>query len=174
MESFYTDTSKMWSGLYRLAELNRLQQNFAYTDQAIVHQMLVVVMMVPTATVHSSHGPPTATANEIVGFCDVDARPLPADFKIPLPRPYLSDLCIAANYRRRGLAQALVGQAELFCRDILGRNTLWIRVQERNLAAMAMYQRLGYQIISKDIDTSSKKAFENKEMIITLRKDFQQ
>jgi ribosomal protein S18 acetylase RimI-like enzyme len=190
MDSFYTTTTTetgggggfIWKRLYKLAELNRLQQNFAYPDQADQHQMLVVELQADNNN-NNNNG---HRSNAIVGFCDVDDRPLPLDFKVQLPpRPYLSDLCIAVDHRRQGLASALVEHAERFCIETTLEDdndsdsdsdndvVLWIRVQEANTAALAMYQRLGYQIVSKDLDTTTttfQKAAENKEMIYTLRK----
>ncbi|KAG7348823.1 acyl-CoA N-acyltransferase [Nitzschia inconspicua] len=164
MDSFYTE-SGIWKRLYQLAELNRLQQNFAYPDTVDQHQMLVVELAQDDDDDKDNNTP------IIVGFCDIDARPLPVDFATQLPRPYLSDLCISPNYRRQGLAKALVQEAERFCIHTLDSKVLWIRVQEANPVAMAMYQQLGYTVTSKDVDAASKKAFENKEIIFTLRKD---
>lgn len=179
MDSFYTE-SGVWKRLYQLAELNRLQQNFAYPDRSNEHQMLVVEVEESSNT--ESTSPPSVVvdddvvdddqkSNIIVGFCDIDARPLPIDCKVQLPRPYLSDLCVAINYRRQGLAKALVDQAERFCMETLDSDVLWIRVQEANHAALSMYQQLGYNIVSKEVDSTSKQTVENKEMIYTLRKD---
>jgi ribosomal protein S18 acetylase RimI-like enzyme len=156
MESFYEE-SGMWKRLYRLAELNRLQQNFAYADQSKVHQMLV-------AEVNDNNNSPN-----IAGFVDIDTRPLPPEFSFPQPRPYLSDLCTLKAYRRQGLAKALVEQCEAFCMNH-NKRELFIRVQEHNVAALTMYQRLGYDVVSKALDETSQKARENNQMICTLRK----
>jgi hypothetical protein len=58
MDAFYTEKSA-WRRLYQLAELNRLQQNFPYTNTDS-HQMLVAVV---------------AGDNDerISGFVDIDA-----------------------------------------------------------------------------------------------------
>ncbi|KAL3897881.1 MAG: hypothetical protein SGARI_006812 [Bacillariaceae sp.] len=161
MEAFYEEKG-MWKRLYQLAELNRLQQNFAYADQVDVHQMLVVVVEED----EDNDNPP----HVVVGFCDIDLRPLPKDFKFQLPRPYLSDLCISTEYRRKGLAKALVEASEHFCKSH-NHNELWIRVHETNEAALQMYrQGLGYDIASKALDETSKKAIEQKLMICTLHK----
>ena len=49
-------------GLFKIAELNRLQNNYPYVDLDL-HQMIV-------ATITN-----TAQETVVVGFCDVDARP---------------------------------------------------------------------------------------------------
>lgn len=174
--SFYSDeTTGMWKRLYRLAELNRLQQNFAYADQQDRHRMLVV----ERTTVEPDEGDRRRRRRQdavVVGFCDVDARPPPPPTtdlaSPPPPRPYLSDLCVAGDCRRRGLATALVERAERLCVDAWGRDRLWIRVRESNRAALSVYRRLGYRVVSKDVDATGQEALANNEVIVTLRKDF--
>ena len=143
MDSFY-DSNTSWRRLYQLAELNRLQNNFPYVETDI-HQMLVAM-----------------ANNRVVGFVDIDARPCKTTPK--LPRPYLSDLCIDPEYRRQGLAQTLVLECESFIQSI-PREELFIRVEESNEAAVAMYQKLGYGVQSKDED-------KNKGTILILHKSF--
>ena len=65
VEAFYNDPkiNQVFKHMYRLAELNRLQQNFPYMDQQR-HRMLVAIS---TTLSTEEHG--------IVAFCDVDARP---------------------------------------------------------------------------------------------------
>ncbi|KAL3903150.1 MAG: hypothetical protein SGARI_005508 [Bacillariaceae sp.] len=111
-----------------------------------------------------------STDNIVAGFVDIDLRPLPKDFKFPQPRPYLSDLCISKTYRRQGMAKALVEQCEQFCIR-QSKTELYIRVQESNVAALTMYQQLGYEIIDKIPDETTRKARDNNQMICTLRKE---
>jgi ribosomal protein S18 acetylase RimI-like enzyme len=129
IDSFYTSQTS-WKKLFRLAELNRLQQNYPYTDTDL-HQMLVAVI----------------DNQKVVGFCDVDARPCKTH--PPLPRPYLSDLAVDPKYRRRGIAKSLVQRGESFLQKV-PREELFIRVEETNQAAISMYTGLGYETVGID------------------------
>ena len=143
MNSFYEKGIGM-KGLFKIAELNRLQNNYPYVDLDL-HQMIVATT--------------TNTAQEtvVVGFCDVDARPCKT--KQILPRPYLSDLAVDPNYRRRGIAKALVLHCEEFVQSI-PRSDLWIRVQESNEAAISMYtKKLDYVITGTEEDPQQGKVF---------------
>lgn len=123
--SFYSgnSTKPPWLQLTRLAELNRIQQSFSYEKEK--HRMIV-------ATVE----------DKFVGFVDVDKRqPTRLTTYSYNPRPYLSDLCVHPDYRRKGIARLLVEAAEEFCRE----EELYIRVEANNLAAVQLYRSMGYE-----------------------------
>jgi ribosomal protein S18 acetylase RimI-like enzyme len=157
MDAFYTEKST-WRRLYQLAELNRLQQNFPYTNTDL-HQMLVAVVV-------------GDSDERIAGFVDIDARP--CQTKIKLPRPYLSDLAVNSEFRRRGIARALVEECERFVQQLLPAppvrgGELWIRVEETNDAAVAMYtKKLDYEI------TGSDNQDKDKGTILILHKEFEE
>jgi peptide-N4-(N-acetyl-beta-glucosaminyl)asparagine amidase len=148
MDSFYTDARPPWTHMYRLAELNRLQQNFPYAGREF-HRMIVALAEIDGE-------------KHIAGFCDIDARKpnRPTSYKFN-PRPYLSDLCVAPTFRRKGVARSLIDHCEQFCRD-LGKSDIFIRVERRNDAAIKMYTDMGYQEIENLLDDS--------EIIIVLQK----
>lgn len=163
LESFYADAKPPWNYMYRLAELNRLQQGFPYADDRELHRMLVAVHRKSTGE------------DEIVGFCDIDARkPNQSTAYKYNPRPYLSDLCVAPSVRRRGVARSLVKECEEFSRRLAQRKRqeesaalaeIYIRVERTNEAAVKMYTEMGYQEIENHLDDSEK--------IIILRKQFE-
>ena len=162
VESFY-DKKKVnlvARKLYRLAEMNRLQQNFPYPESRGVHRMLVIEA--------SQEGNDEPT---IVGFCDVDSRPCAT--KLKLPRPYLSDLAVDPKHRRKGLARMLVEASEEFVQndqDGSPSEELWIRVASDNEAALGLYRdKLGYSFA--DWSTGEETTGDGAE-IFTLRKDF--
>lgn len=173
--------------LYRLAETNRLQQNFPYPESRSVHRMLVVEATTTTTAGAAAPAAASSTATEIVGFCDVDTRPCAT--KLKLPRPYLSDLAIDPGHRRKGLARKLVEESEAF---VLGRgdtnfDELWIRVAETNEAALGLYRdRLGYSQAEwstesgesrKQTDVAEPNNDKNAnepEAVLTLRRDLRE
>mmetsp|Transcript_23533 Transcript_23533/g.53705 ORF Transcript_23533/g.53705 Transcript_23533/m.53705 type:complete len:148 (+) Transcript_23533:797-1240(+) len=101
---------------------------------------------------------------KIIGFCDVDSRPprvTPA-----APRPYLSDLAVRVDWKRRGVATALIRKCEERSRDIWHRGCLYLRVESANERALRMYEGFDYvvephPVFGKGSDTT-----------ILLRRDF--
>lgn len=80
---------------------------------------------------------------QVVAFVDVDARPSKQQPQDP-PRPYLSDLCILRDWRRKGIATTLVQKCEFLVREKMQKDELYIRVEQTNQAAITMYNNLQY------------------------------
>jgi ribosomal protein S18 acetylase RimI-like enzyme len=149
---FYSETKSPWKQMFKMAEMSRLQQGFPYADKEL-HRMLVAIS--------TAEG-----EEEIVGFCDVDARipNRPTSYNYN-PRPYLSDLAVHPDHRRKGIAKALIETSEKFCEGI-NRNEIYIRVEKINTAALSMYQALNYfRILNPDDPTGN---------IVLLRKKFRE
>lgn len=130
--------------MYRLSELNRLQQNFPYDDTR--HRMLVAVTKVPSpnpTTGNLAVAMQSSQNERIVAFCDIDARPA-TRWQDP-PRPYLSDLAVDTDFRRRGIARSLVELCEHIVVAAMNQSALYIRVERDNNHAVNMYQKLLYQ-----------------------------
>jgi ribosomal protein S18 acetylase RimI-like enzyme len=150
ISSFYANATSPWKQLYRMAEMSRLQQGFSYDKE--LHRMLLAI-----STVKGEE--------EIVGFCDVDARiPNQKTSYTYNPRPYLSDLAVHPDHRRKGVAKALIETSEAFCLGDLNRNEIYIRVEKINTAALSMYQALNYFRITNPDDPLGN--------IVVLRKRF--
>jgi ribosomal protein S18 acetylase RimI-like enzyme len=111
--------------MYRLGELNRLQQNFPYDDE--LHSMFVALC---------------SMKEQVIGFVDVDARP--STRRIDPPRPYLSDLAVHPDHRRKGIARSLVQACEEQTRQ-MGKERLYIRVEIDNAPAVRMYKGMDYE-----------------------------
>lgn len=158
MSSFYNYTSMSpWRQLMKIKELDRIQQGFPYGDDRSLHRMLIV-----TASSSSSSSINGGRDETICGFVDIDARlpNRPTSYSYN-PRPYLSDLCIHPDFRRKGLARALIKACEDFCVQLPKPEHLWsdqnsdnadlpelyIRVEATNAAAIDMYRSLGYNAI---------------------------
>jgi ribosomal protein S18 acetylase RimI-like enzyme len=171
MSSFYDAPehgTSPWRQLYRLGELNRLQQGYPHPGDARRdnHRVLVAVLTADGAAdpataaeesdmssskrrwASASQAPPPA----VIGYCDVDGRaPNQATGFKYNPRPYLSDLCTDPRYRRSGVARALVRECEEYCRAVLDRPDVYIRVEAKNVPALALYEGMGYRVIP-DVD----------------------
>ena len=127
MKSFYTgeNARSPWRQMFRLGELNRLQQNFPYNDDK--HFMLVAIYRF---------------TEQVIAFVDIDARP-PKRQQDP-PRPYLSDLAVDPSWRRKGIARSLIQNCELLAQQ-MGMNEIFIRVEQNNTPAIFMYEGLDYE-----------------------------
>jgi ribosomal protein S18 acetylase RimI-like enzyme len=133
--AFYSNSTNPWRQLYRMGELNRVQQAYPYKKSD--HRMFVALVQTENAL----------RDEKIVAFVDVDDRPVPPRFPSPYkhnPRPYLSDLCVHPDFHRKGIARSMVEQCEKFCREDLQKNELFIRVEQSNQPALLMYQSMGY------------------------------
>jgi ribosomal protein S18 acetylase RimI-like enzyme len=83
------------------------------------------------------------TQTTIMGVCEVDNRPPGGEIN-PAPRPYISNLAVHNEFRRKGAATALVLESENIVRGSWGKPRLHLRVEKDNAAAQAMYERCGY------------------------------
>lgn len=64
-------------------------------------------------------------------------------------RAYLSNVCVAAAVRRRGVASGLLTAAEELA-AVRGVQHLYVHVVADNAPAKQLYQRLGYQVESEE------------------------
>ena len=144
-EAFFRDKTNNFftTGVRRFQTFSSLSskyQTFKYSERSsgerARHRMLVVVS---TDDGEESQG--------VVGFCEVDDV-IPKGEINPAPRPYLSNLAIADEFQRRGLARMLLEQGESIVRDGWGQSQLHLNTEEDNVAASNMYESCGYSLIS--------------------------
>ena len=153
-DGFYPDLRRnpLLRPLRYLLELDRLQGNFPYGDDGR-HFYLVAYDedegRSTTTTTGTSDG-----QRKVVGFCDIDGRipkretkngfsPWPFAAKVNRPQPYLSDLSVHPDHRRRGVASALMLEAERRA-TTMGFEHLHLGVRSTNAVALQMYSRMGY------------------------------
>lgn len=60
-------------------------------------------------------------------------------------RPLLSNLAVAPEYRRRGIARRLLELAEVTAREAMGFDELLLKVEQTNAPARELYRQLGYK-----------------------------
>ena len=59
--------------------------------------------------------------------------------------PLMSNVAVSQKFRRRGIAEELVKQVEKISRIQWGYNECYLYVEERNIPAIRLYQKLGYR-----------------------------
>ncbi|KAL3915405.1 MAG: hypothetical protein SGILL_005672, partial [Bacillariaceae sp.] len=69
--------------------------------------------------------------------------------------PLMSNVAVSQDFRRRGIGELLVKEAEQIARYQWGYNDMYLFVEQRNKAAIKLYQKLGYskQWIDKEAKT---------------------
>lgn len=121
-------------------------------------------------------------SGKVVGFAEVDARPLGAGSNKTDPkglnRSYMYNLAVDKKWKRKGIATELIRECERFVSDmheLCAENRLYLRVRSCNLAAIELYTSLGYievdpssiSMTREDINSNS---LEEGELIL-LAKD---
>jgi ribosomal protein S18 acetylase RimI-like enzyme len=155
MKSYYANMKNPWLQMYRLGELNRLQQNFPRMDVNL-HCMFVAIA---TTTNNDNNAADDNVINDgekrriIIGFCDVDGRiPNQNTGYIYNPRPYVADMCVDPAFRRRGIGQQLIRACEDFSRNVIQKSHVYLRVERKNKAGVQLYTGMGYQQVDNDDD----------------------
>lgn len=66
------------------------------------------------------------------------------------PAPLMSNLAVSRQFRRRGLAEQMVRAVETVVRKEWGYSECYLYVEERNRAAVQLYEKLGYRKLWRD------------------------
>jgi ribosomal protein S18 acetylase RimI-like enzyme len=93
------------------------------------------------------------TANQIVGCVGLEIDRIPSNRLngMTLKRaPLMSNVAVATSYRRRGVAKLLVRAAEDLARVEWGFDEMYLYVEQRNVPAVRLYQKMGYQRFWQD------------------------
>ena len=64
----------------------------------------------------------------------------------------MSNVAVSKKYRRKGIGEKLVQEAERIARYEWGFSECYLFVEERNRAALKLYQKLGYRRMWVDKD----------------------
>lgn len=64
--------------------------------------------------------------------------------------PLMSNVAVGRKFRRRGIAEALVKQAELLVRKQWGYTEMFLYVEKQNVPAIRLYKKMGYRTIWED------------------------
>jgi GNAT superfamily N-acetyltransferase len=105
-------------------EVRRLMEN--YTIDPTKHQLIVA----------------KSDSGEIIGYVDIDRR----DDSIPLryPTPYVSDVIVRRDWRKRGVAQGLLQHCCEVCKSEWREPAMYLWVETSNLNALRLYNKLSF------------------------------
>ena len=160
MNSFHPDSKPSFDSYIRRYKYNHIQFCFDAIDEC--DRGLFVACAAPTTANNISSKSSTAEQQrqqqqqqeEIVGFCSVDGRTpdpsckieflSPSTLAMTSPRPYLSDLGVSTLHRRRGVGELLVRACEQWTQS-RGYDTLYLKVEKKNIGAVKFYSGLGYK-----------------------------
>ena len=135
-------TTPVFTMMY-VRELERLRDN--YTKDPLHHQVLVA----------------RNDAQEIVGFVDIDRRNI---FSPRYPVPYLSDCVVRKDFRRQGVASALVESCCQVCISEWNESNIHLWVEPNNNDAMACYKKLSFMPVTGETgpidDVSQVKSYD--------------
>ena len=97
-------------------------------------------------------------SGEVVGCAGIEATPIPEGSlkgKTGPRYPLMSNLAVSRQYRRKGIAEKLVKEAERVARKEWGYDLVFLYVEERNIPAVRLYQKLGYRKTWVDDDATT-------------------
>mmetsp|Transcript_18873 Transcript_18873/g.21623 ORF Transcript_18873/g.21623 Transcript_18873/m.21623 type:complete len:281 (+) Transcript_18873:69-911(+) len=82
-------------------------------------------------------------ATTMLGCCEVDDSKPQGEINAA-PRPYMSNLAVDENFRRNGVAKALITHCERIVQDDWGKSLLHLRLYDDNYAGKKLYGDCGY------------------------------
>jgi ribosomal protein S18 acetylase RimI-like enzyme len=96
---------------------------------------------------------------EVVGCAGVEVSPIP-EGNLMAPSngkrgPLMSNLAVSREYRRKGIAELLVKEVERLARYEWGYDDCFLYVEQRNVGAVKLYQKLGYRKLWVDADAKT-------------------
>lgn len=120
-----------------------------------------------------------ASGDELIGCAGIEVSSIPT--KEPkgtqtIRAPLMSNVAVSQKYRRRGIGEKLVAEAERIARYEWGFTDCYLYVEERNRAAVKLYQKLGYRRLWVDQEAKTLlpqpngKLAEDSTRIVCMRK----
>jgi len=119
---------------------------------------------------------------EIVACAGVEVDRIPdgsmKSSRVLTQAPVMSNVAVGRKFRRRGLAEQIVKEVESFVQSEWGYESCYLYVEERNRAAVKLYQKLGYRRIWRDNDattmlpTDSGRLMNSGTVLVCMEKSF--
>jgi len=95
---------------------------------------------------------------ELTGCAGIEVSPIPdkslKGFNTK-KAPLMSNLAVGREFRRKGIAEKLVAEVERLVRYEWGYDDCYLYVEQRNKAAVRLYQKLGYKKVWVDNDATT-------------------
>jgi ribosomal protein S18 acetylase RimI-like enzyme len=116
---------------------------------------------------------------EVIGCAGIEVSPIPNGNLQAMSKkraPLMSNLAVSRKYRRKGIGELLVKEAERLARLEWGADDCYLYVEQRNAAAVKLYQKLGYRKVWVDKDaktlipTSNGNLINEPTQIVCMRK----
>ena len=89
------------------------------------------------------------------------APPIASPFRPKFPKeseqPYLCNLCVGKNFRRRGLGKLICQLSEELVQIHWKKEMMYLHVERSNDAAQAIYLAMGYQLVTPGLSAWEKK-----------------
>lgn len=95
---------------------------------------------------------------ELTGCAGIEVSPIPdKSLKSSNTKsaPLMSNLAVGREFRRRGIAEKLVTEAERIAKYEWGYSDCYLYVEQRNKAAVKLYQKLGYKKLWVDKEATT-------------------
>jgi len=136
-----------------VADLAEASQLVVESFFGLAAPMAIAVTLGEHSRLAKNHGVPdhvqlvarcSGSCSGIVGYVDLDARP----HRDP-HRPYVSDLAVRPDCRRRGVATQLLLHCERVARD-WGHRGIFLKVDADRRGALQLYANLGYELLHND------------------------
>ncbi|KAG7341133.1 acyl-CoA N-acyltransferase [Nitzschia inconspicua] len=116
--------------------------------------------------------------DELIGCAGIEVSSIPVQPKgtQTVRAPLMSNVAVSTKYRRRGIGETLVAEAERIARYEWGYDDCYLYVEERNRAALKLYEKLGYKRLWVDRDAKTLlpqrngKLVEDSTRIVCMRK----
>ena len=89
----------------------------------------------------------------VMGCCGIEVDNIPeggTQGRIRTKAPLMSNVAVGKQFRRRGIAEEMVFEAENLARKEWGYDEVYLYVEQRNKAAVRLYQKLGYRKLWAD------------------------
>ena len=108
-----------------------------------------------------------ACNDSIIGFCEIDSRL--TSKPIDVPRPYMCNLAIDKEHRRKGIAKVLIRKCEE--QAIKWKNeAIYLRVRRSNDAALELYKGMQYEETESNKEKIDRLQ-TTKEEVVLLKKN---